>query len=52
MLEVMDVDDKEKKEYIKVDAASPLAALAFKIMTDPFVGRLCFTRVYTGTIRA
>ena len=52
MLEVMDVDDKSKKEMIKVDASSPLAALAFKIMTDPFVGKLCFTRVYTGTLRA
>lgn len=52
MLEVMDVDDKTKKEMIKVDPASPLAALAFKIMTDPFVGKLCFTRVYTGTLRA
>ncbi len=49
---VMDPDDKEITEDIKVDAASPLAAIAFKIMTDPFVGKLCFTRVYTGTLRA
>ena len=28
----------------------PFSALAFKIMTDPFVGRLCFIRVYSGTI--
>ena len=28
----------------------PFAALAFKIMTDPFVGKLCFFRVYSGTI--
>ncbi len=30
----------------------PFAALAFKIMTDPFVGKLCFFRVYSGTMEA
>ncbi|MFX3625899.1 MAG: elongation factor G [bacterium] len=30
----------------------PLSALAFKIATDPFVGRLCFIRVYSGSISA
>ncbi len=30
----------------------PFSALAFKIMTDPFVGRLCFFRVYSGTVEA
>ena len=30
----------------------PFAALAFKIATDPFVGKLCFFRVYSGTIEA
>ncbi len=30
----------------------PFAALAFKIMTDPFVGKLCFFRVYSGTLAA
>ncbi|MGV7394708.1 EF-Tu/IF-2/RF-3 family GTPase, partial [Mycobacterium kansasii] len=30
----------------------PFAALAFKIMTDPFVGRLSFFRVYSGTLDA
>ena len=29
---------------------APFSALAFKIMTDPFVGKLCFFRVYSGTI--
>ena len=29
----------------------PLAALAFKIATDPFVGRLCFVRVYSGSLK-
>ncbi|MDD2268198.1 MAG: elongation factor G [Eubacteriales bacterium] len=31
---------------------APFSALAFKIATDPFVGRLCFIRVYSGTIEA
>ena len=30
----------------------PFAALAFKIMTDPFVGKLCFFRVYSGTLNS
>ena len=30
----------------------PFSALAFKIMTDPFVGKLCFFRVYSGTLKA
>ena len=30
----------------------PLAALAFKIMTDPFIGKLCFFRVYSGVAKA
>ena len=30
----------------------PFAALAFKIMTDPFVGRLTFFRVYSGTVES
>ncbi len=34
------------------DDKAPFAALAFKIATDPFVGKLCFFRVYSGTIEA
>ena len=34
------------------DKNGPLAALAFKIVTDPFAGRLAYIRVYSGTIRA
>ena len=30
----------------------PLVALAFKILSDPYVGRLCFTRVYSGTLQS
>jgi elongation factor G len=36
----------------KPDSSEPLAALAFKIATDPFVGRLAFLRVYSGKIDA
>ncbi|TKB98678.1 elongation factor G [Pedobacter cryophilus] len=34
------------------DEKEPFAALAFKIATDPFVGRLCFIRVYSGNLEA
>lgn len=34
------------------DPAAPFSALAFKIQTDPYVGRLCYFRVYSGTLRA
>lgn len=36
----------------KPDPKEPLAALAFKIATDPFVGRLVFLRIYSGTLNA
>ncbi|MGB1317255.1 MAG: elongation factor G, partial [Flavobacteriales bacterium] len=36
----------------KPDAKEPFAALAFKIATDPFVGRLCFFRAYSGRLDA
>ncbi len=36
----------------KPDENEPLTALAFKIATDPYVGRLCFVRVYAGKISA
>ncbi|HEY5586036.1 MAG TPA: elongation factor G [Ruminiclostridium sp.] len=34
------------------DDKGPFSALAFKIMTDPYVGKLCFFRVYSGTLNA
>ena len=34
------------------DDNAPFSALAFKIMTDPYVGRLCFFRVYSGTLKS
>lgn len=36
----------------KPDVKEPFSALAFKIATDPFVGRLCFIRVYSGNLEA
>ena len=36
----------------KADDNEPFSALAFKIMTDPFVGKLCYFRVYSGVVHA
>ena len=36
----------------KPDNAEPLAAVAFKVATDPFIGKLCFVRVYSGTLES
>ena len=47
----IDPDTEEEVESPSSDDA-PFAALAFKIMTDPFVGKLCFFRVYSGTLDA
>lgn len=44
--------DTEEEEVRKVDPSEPFAALAFKIATDPFVGRIAFFRVYSGTLEA
>ena len=44
-------DPDEEEERPSSDDA-PFAALAFKIMTDPYVGKLCFFRVYSGSIGA
>ena len=45
-----DVNDKEIEMERKTSDEEPFAALAFKIATDPFVGKLCFFRVYSGTL--
>ncbi len=42
----------EKEEVRHADASKPFAALAFKIATDPFVGRLAFVKVYSGSLTA
>ncbi len=44
--------DTEEEEERPADDNGPFSALAFKIMTDPFVGKLCFFRVYSGTVAA
>jgi elongation factor G len=44
--------DTELEELRKPSNDEPLAALAFKIATDPYVGRLCFVRAYSGKIDA
>ena len=44
--------DTGEPETRKADAKAPFAALAFKIMTDPFVGRLAFFRCYSGHLDA
>ena len=48
----VDPDDAEKIIVRKPDDSEPLAALAFKIMNDPFVGSLTFCRIYSGTMTA
>jgi len=47
-----DVDSGENFKQINVSNDSALAALAFKVATDPFVGKLTFTRVYSGTLKS
>ncbi len=42
--------DTEEPTFRKPSATEPFTALAFKIATDPFVGRLCFVRSYAGTL--
>ena len=44
--------DTEEAVIRKPDATEPFTALAFKIATDPFVGRLCFFRAYSGRLDA
>ena len=45
-------DDDKQEVRRKPDVNEPAAAIAFKIMTDPFVGTLTFVRVYSGTIKS
>ena len=53
-LDVLDIKGKNPKtdaeEERKTDEKEPFAALAFKVMTDPFVGRLTYFRVYSGML--
>ncbi|MBP6609460.1 MAG: elongation factor G [Paludibacter sp.] len=47
-----DPNDPEKELIRHPNANEPLCALAFKIATDPYIGRLCFFRVYSGVLPA
>jgi elongation factor G len=50
---VTGLDPRNDEEVVREpDDEAPLAALAFKIATDPFVGRLCFLRIYSGVLKA
>ena len=46
------IPDTDEEDERPSDDNAPFAALAFKIATDPFVGKLCFFRVYSGTVNA
>jgi len=51
-IEGHDPDDADKIILRHPHSDEPLTALAFKIATDPYVGRLCFFRVYSGEMKA
>ena len=44
--------DTEEEEFRHSSDEEPFSALAFKIATDPFVGKICYFRVYSGTLNA
>ena len=47
-----DLDDEDKEVPINPVESEPFTGLAFKIATDPFVGRLCFVRAYSGVLES
>jgi elongation factor G len=49
---VKGADEDEKDTYRKADDGEKFSALAFKLMTDPFVGQLTFIRVYSGVLKS
>ncbi len=51
-IEASDVRDEEKKFPVTANDDKPFVGLAFKIATDPFIGKLCFVRVYQGVLTA
>jgi elongation factor G len=46
------IDDREQPTSRKADDSEKFSALAFKLMTDPFVGQLTFIRVYSGVLKS
>jgi len=52
-IEAIECTDKNGNEVLRhASDSEPFTALAFKVMTDPFVGRLTFFRVYSGTLKS
>lgn len=49
---IVGIDSKEKEVIRKSSDKEPFSALAFKIMTDPYVGTLVFFRVYSGVLKS
>ncbi|MGE4586838.1 MAG: elongation factor G, partial [Mangrovibacterium sp.] len=51
--DIRGMEPQTDKELVRhADVEEPLCALAFKIATDPYVGRLCYIRVYSGVLKA
>ncbi|MDD5016689.1 MAG: elongation factor G [Eubacteriales bacterium] len=48
---IVGINPSDNEETRKADDNEPFSALAFKIMADPFVGKLAFIRVYSGTLK-
>ena len=51
-IDAIDPDDEEKKIKVSASDDEPFTGLAFKIATDPYVGKLAFFRVYSGKLSA
>jgi len=44
-------ETEEEKTYLRANDSDPFAALAFKIISDPFIGKLTFVRIYSGHLQ-
>ncbi|MDO4679889.1 MAG: elongation factor G [Aerococcus sp.] len=51
-IQATDKDDPDKTIEVRANDDAPFSALAFKVATDPYVGRLTFVRVYSGTLQS
>ena len=51
-IEGVQVGKEEKKEIRRASDEEPFSALAFKVVSDPYVGKLVYIRVYSGTLKA
>ncbi|MFH0780128.1 MAG: elongation factor G [Parcubacteria group bacterium] len=51
-IKAFDLKDETKMIAVEADDNEPFAGLAFKIATDPYVGKLCFVRVYSGVLKS